>query len=171
LYCGRRPSAGSPATVGRSTLVALCSCCSSTWVIKPHHGDFGSILLKSILDVFRQEQRTNALHLRVVYELSIIPVAGGNVGSLNGDCSGPSSATACATWSGNRHAFEATWSRPTTTIGDDVECGSCDAFDTAEFYCERDINNKSSIKEGQERQRLTEKLLLVGRGTPARLIT
>lgn len=50
--------------------------------------------------------RKESAHLGIIDELSIIPVAGRDISPLDGDCSRPSGATACARkGSAMRYAF------------------------------------------------------------------
>jgi hypothetical protein len=49
-----------------------------------------------LLDVLHRNKRRNGAHLSIIDELAVIPVAGRDIVSLDGDCSRPSSATAYA---------------------------------------------------------------------------
>ena len=88
--------------------------------------------------------RKECAHLSIIDELSIIPVAGRDISPLDGDCSRPSSTTACARkGSAMRSASGAAVGRLTTAIGHDIERGSRNAFHTAVFCCVRLVSKVS----------------------------
>jgi hypothetical protein len=88
----------------------------------------------------RIRSKKKCCYLGIIDELSVIPVAGSNIGSLNCDSSRPGGAAACARRSVEPHTSKAVLRRLTTTVGDNIEGGSRDALDTAILCCERVIS-------------------------------
>jgi hypothetical protein len=66
LYHWWRPSARSPATVSRTTLVALRGRGSSTGIVQSHHCNFGSVLLETWLDAMHRIIKRNAVTLALL---------------------------------------------------------------------------------------------------------